>query len=109
MAGADVLTVPGFVGGEELPGDDRFVDLDPSTGERLGRTVARLGATEVDRAVAAARDGVSTAPWAPGRPPRPAPGCCCASRRAHPPGTADRLAGWSPGRRQAAAAGQART
>ena len=55
MAGADVLTVPGFVGGEELPGDDRFVDLDPSTGEPWAH-VARLGATEVDRAVAAARD-----------------------------------------------------
>jgi aldehyde dehydrogenase (NAD+)/betaine-aldehyde dehydrogenase len=53
--GTDVLSVPGVVGGEEITGDDRFVDLDPSTGEPWAQ-VARLGAPEVDRAVAAARD-----------------------------------------------------
>ena len=58
MAG-DLLTVPGFVAGEELPGDDRFDDLDPSTGEPWAQ-VARLGAAEVDRAVAAARDAFET-------------------------------------------------
>jgi aldehyde dehydrogenase (NAD+) len=54
-----VLTVPGFVAGEELPGDDRFDDLDPSTGEPWAQ-VARLGAAEVDRAVAAARSAFET-------------------------------------------------
>lgn len=49
------LTVPGFVGGKEIEGPERFVDLDPSTGEPLAE-VARSGAAEVDLAVAAARD-----------------------------------------------------
>lgn len=49
-----MLTVPGFIGGKEIDGDEQFDDLDPSTGRPLAR-VARLGGAEVDLAVAAAR------------------------------------------------------
>lgn len=50
-----MLIVPGFIAGDEIDGDERFVDLDPSTGEPLAE-VARLGAVHVDIAVAAARE-----------------------------------------------------
>ena len=55
----DLLTVPGHIGGKEIAGDDELVDLDPSTGRPLAR-VARLGAAEVDLAVAAARQAFET-------------------------------------------------
>uniref|UniRef100_UPI002626B946 aldehyde dehydrogenase family protein n=1 Tax=Pseudonocardia sp. TaxID=60912 RepID=UPI002626B946 len=55
-----MLTVPGLVAGEEIEGEDRFVDLDPSTGTPFAE-VARLGAPAVDRAVDAARTAFETA------------------------------------------------
>jgi aldehyde dehydrogenase (NAD+)/betaine-aldehyde dehydrogenase len=49
-----MLTVPGIIGGDEVFGDKAFTDLDPSTGEPFAEA-ARLGAAEVEQAVAAAR------------------------------------------------------
>jgi aldehyde dehydrogenase (NAD+)/betaine-aldehyde dehydrogenase len=54
-----MLTVTGFIDGKEIAGGAEFVDLDPSTGRPLAQ-VARLGAAEVDLAVAAAREAFET-------------------------------------------------
>jgi aldehyde dehydrogenase (NAD+) len=48
-------TYPALIGGEELEPEAAFRDVDPSTGQAFAE-VARCGAPEVDRAVAAARE-----------------------------------------------------
>jgi len=57
---AGMLTVPAVIGADEVTGADTFVDLDPSTGAPFAEA-ARLGADEVDRAVAAAREATAVA------------------------------------------------
>jgi len=46
---------PALIGGDEVETKESFQDIDPSTGQALAE-VARCGAAEVDRAVAAARE-----------------------------------------------------